>query len=133
MPIIRTARPTMNFYILDKRISEDKRLSWAARGMLIYLLGKPDNWAVSVADLTSEVSESAKKTGRDGTYALLDELTNAGYVKRVQGRNPDGTMGTLDYFVSEGGEPLPPQPEAVESAPLPSYPLPPSGVRWRRH
>ncbi|RQY86714.1 hypothetical protein [Burkholderia stagnalis] len=33
--IIRAPRPTSAFYILDRRISEDRRLSWAARGLLI--------------------------------------------------------------------------------------------------
>jgi hypothetical protein len=51
MAIIRGSRPDKNFYILDKTISEDKRLSWGARGLLVYLLGKPDHWRVSTAAL----------------------------------------------------------------------------------
>lgn len=53
MNIRRAPRPKSNFYLLDKRISEDRRLSWAARGLLIPLLGKPDN-LVSIQELTAE-------------------------------------------------------------------------------
>ena len=88
MTIIRRAvRPNSSFYTLDKRISEDKRLSWAARGMLVFLLGKPDHWSVSVAHLTSETKDALGRTsGRDAVYGLLTELQSAGYVSRAQER-----------------------------------------------
>ncbi len=121
MAIVRAPRPQSNFYLLDKSISEDKRLSWAARGLLVYLLGKPDNWQVSVKALMNETAGSAKKTGRDGVYALLNELIDAGYVRRTQGNGAGGFKGT-DYLVSES--PLPENTETVE--PLPAEPLPES-------
>lgn len=34
--ITRAPRPTSNFYLLDKAISEDKRLGWAARNRFPY-------------------------------------------------------------------------------------------------
>ena len=33
------------------RIIDDTRLSWAARGMLAYLLSRPAHWEVRVTDL----------------------------------------------------------------------------------
>jgi len=62
MSIIRAPRPEANFYMLNKAISDDPRLSWAARGLLIYLLGKPDHWKVSPAHLRGETVGSAKPT-----------------------------------------------------------------------
>jgi hypothetical protein len=112
--IIRAPRPDSNFYILDKRISEDKRLSWAARGLLIYLLGKPDNWKVSVAALVNEVANSGKPTGRDATYALIDELIKAGYVRREQVRGKDGRVSSVNYIVSETPEQHTAEPYAAE-------------------
>lgn len=108
MSIIRAPRPEANFYLLNKGISEDARLSWAARGLLIFLLGKPDHWEISVAHLRGETAKSAKPTGRDGVYALLQELISAGYVSRRQERSESGVLGENNYLVSE--TPLPDQP-----------------------
>ena len=35
MSVVRGPRPESNWYALDKRISEDTRLTWAARGLLV--------------------------------------------------------------------------------------------------
>lgn len=101
MSIIRGPRPDGNFYILDKKISEDKRLSWAGRGLLVYLLGKPNHWQVSVQALVNEIKASPKPTGRDATWSLLRELIEAGYCTRHQVRKADGTLGEMDYTISE--------------------------------
>ena len=120
MSIIRAPRKESNFYILDKRISEDKRLSWAARGLLVFLLGKPDHWSVNVQALINETKGTRKPVGRDGVYALIDELMLAGYVARSQSRNAAGVLGEVNYLVSES--PLPAQP--YPAAPLPARPHP---------
>lgn len=120
MSIIRAPRPEANFYMLSKSISEDARLSWAARGLLVFLLGKPDHWAVSVTHLRNETSKSSKPTGRDGVYGLLQELITAGYVQRRQDRLGSGLLGETHYVVSES--PLPALP--YTAAPLPAQPYP---------
>lgn len=111
MSIIRAARPTQNFYVLDKRISEDKRLSWGARGLLIFLLGKPDNWRVSISALINETTASSKHAGRDAVYGLIRELIDAGYMTRKSGRGAAGEFGQTDYVVTETPEPRPAQPD----------------------
>lgn len=119
MSIIRGPRPESNWYALDKRISGDERLSWAARGLLVYLLGKPDNWRVSVDHLRKQTEIARVRTGRDGVYALLAELHEAGYVSTSRERREDGTLGPVDYIISES--PLPAQPEQ-DVHPLPAQP-----------
>ncbi|VCT41765.1 Uncharacterised protein [Burkholderia pseudomallei] len=106
--IIRGPRPTSGYYVLDRRISEDKRLSWAARGMLIFLLTKPDSWTVSVAHLVNETASSLRAdsgghTKRDGVKALLGELIQAGYMQRSDKpqHNEDGSFAGYDYVVTE--------------------------------
>lgn len=126
MSIIRAPRPESNFYLLNKAISEDKRLSWAARGLLIFLLGKPDHWQVSVAHLRNETAACAKPTGRDGVYGLIDELIKAGYISRVQGRADGGKMGETHYYVSES--PLPAEPLPAQPYPAEPYPANPTLV-----
>lgn len=124
MSIIRAPRPTEKFYILDKRISEDSRLSWAARGLLVFLLGKPDHWQVSIVALTNETG-----MGRDGVRSLLAELKSAGYVTHGQPKEA-GRFGVGLYEVSELAAmhatkgrastdlPSPVEPEAVEPSPV---------------
>lgn len=109
MSIIRGPRPESNWYQLDKRISEDARLSWAARGLLVYLLGKPDNWRVSVEHLRKQTEGARIRSGRDAVYALLSELKGAGYIETRQ-QHRGGRLGPVDYVVRE----LPDNPEAVQ-------------------
>jgi len=66
--IIR-ARRRYRFAITDQRVIEDRRLSWAARGLFEYVLGRPDDWRILVDDLRRKGD-----LGRDGIYALLKEL-----------------------------------------------------------
>ena len=113
MSILRAPRPETGWYALDKRISEDKRLGWAARGLLIYLLGKPDNWQVSIEDLRRQTIGARTRTGRDGIYGLLRELQEAGYITTVpQARREDGTLGPVEYVVREA--PLTGQPDTAQ-------------------
>lgn len=108
MSIIRSPRPESNFYILDKRISEDERLSWSARGMLIFLLGKPDHWKVNIEALINCTGASCRPAGKTAVYAIITELLDAGYLTRQR-----HASGLLDYYVHEipqapvdkGGEP----------------------------
>jgi hypothetical protein len=97
MSIIRAPRPESNFYILDKRISEDERLSWSARGMLIFLLGKPDHWKVSIEALINCTASAGQRQSRKtAVYAIVAELLSVGYMSRQKHAD-----GTLDYWVHE--------------------------------
>jgi hypothetical protein len=91
--IIRTKKPDSFFYIVDKSLSEDKNLSWAARGLLVFLLGKPDNWSVNVEYL---ITQGDLK--RDALHKLLNELIAAGYIKREKIR-VNGKLSGVNYTV----------------------------------
>lgn len=101
MSIIRAPRPQTRYYVLDKRISEDKRLTWEARGLLVYLLGKPDHWKVSTHALINETVGTRKHSGRDSVRAILGELMSAGYMVRIVARAEQGKVAGYDYIVSE--------------------------------
>jgi hypothetical protein len=77
-----------DFARINNSVFRDKRLSWAAKGMLGYLLSRPDNWQVNTWDLV-EYGPS----GLDAVRASLRELTRLGYLRRVRTRNADGTYG----------------------------------------
>lgn len=104
MAIRRGKRPDARFYTVSKDVSEDARLSWAARGMLIFLLGKPDNWTVSVAHLIKQTEGSQRSTGRDGVRAIIKELMDTGYMQADGVRTEGGTFGGMNYVVNESPE-----------------------------
>ena len=127
MSIRRGKRPDTRFYTLNKDISEDVRLSWAARGMLIFLLGKPDNWTVSVAHLMKQTDKSARPSSRDAVRSIINELIAAGYMRADTARE-GGKFKGVDYVVSESPEtdnPAPAKPNAPETDnPATAEPLP---------
>ncbi len=84
--IIRIKKHTNNFVIMDKTFLEDDRLSFKAKGILAYLLSKPDDWKVIVGDLVKQ-----SKDGKTAIYAGLKELKECGYYTKVPVRNEEGT------------------------------------------
>lgn len=57
--IVRTKR-TRHFYVVNNDLLENPDLSFAAKGLLIYLLSRPDHWRVSYRHLAG--------VGRDGAH-----------------------------------------------------------------
>lgn len=101
MAIIRSKRPEQRFIVVSKDISDNVSLSWQARGLLIYLLGKPDNWSVSVSHLVTQTRDSSRKSGREAVTAIIGELIASGYIKRSEHQRHDesGYMSGYDYTV----------------------------------
>lgn len=115
--IIRAPR-RHRFLIIDQRAVEDSRLSWAARGLLAYLLSRPDDWKVLVNDLRKRGD-----LGRDGIYGLLKQLRSAGYLRFVRSRDEHGRIRGGSYIVQEiAASPVPDLPDLDE--PFPAAPSP---------
>lgn len=71
------------FVMMDRRPLENPALSWRAKGVLAYLLSRPDNWTVRVGDLV--------KRSTDGVFSIrsaIRELEAAGHVHRKEERDP---------------------------------------------
>jgi hypothetical protein len=99
MAIKRGKAKATNFTIIDNSMINDN-LSWAARGLLTYLISKPEDWEVSTASLVNQTKLTAKKTGRDGVYSLINELIETGYMVRGDRQHDkNGYMGSYDYTV----------------------------------
>lgn len=86
MTILRRHLST-GFTVLPTATIEDSRLSFRARGILIFLLAKPDNWTVR-----SESIAAAGREGRDAVRKALQELRAYGYYRVVPERLADGTL-----------------------------------------
>ncbi len=75
MPIIRIQRKESGFALIPNYILEDERLSFEARGMLCYLLSRPENLTVRGQDLTKCLIE-IQKAGYAALEPTLDESGN---------------------------------------------------------
>ena len=94
--IIRAARPEANFVMVRNAVARDERLSFRARGVLVAILSRPDNWSISAENLAREGRESARVI-----YNVLKELEEAGYVKRRRVRNELGQVRTETLVFDE--------------------------------
>lgn len=73
------------YSIISNSVITDSALSWEARGVLIYLLSKPDDWEVRNIDLVNQSPAGEKRID-----SIIKELKTAGYLKRFRERQPDG-------------------------------------------
>ncbi|GAQ18000.1 DNA-binding protein [Oceanobacillus picturae] len=74
-----------NFVVMDKTALNDKSLTWKAKGIMAFMLSKPDDW-VFYLDEIAKNSADGMASFRSG----FNELKKAGYVKRVQKRDENG-------------------------------------------
>lgn len=93
MSIIRSNREH-SYTIVSNKVYDKNQLSWQAMGLLGYLLTKPDNWQVMVAELVNVTKDTKKPTGREGVYNIINELKEKGFIS-VR-KNSDGST---DYTV----------------------------------
>ena len=86
MSIIRVKKDK-NYFAASNVPFNDKRLSWEARGVMGYLLSKPDNWQVRFADLVNQGDAKRFKLRR-----ILKELETYGYMERKRVQMDDGAF-----------------------------------------
>lgn len=109
MSIIRVNKSEQYTVIANQPLN-DERLSWEARGVLAYLLSKPDGWQVRIADLVNRGPAQRAKIRR-----ILQELEGSGYLYRHQERGAGGTFGEWITEVYETPESNPHQRPAPKS------------------
>jgi len=94
--IIRVAKNKDNPYVMmNKTGLNDPRLSFKAKGILAYLLSKPDDWKVMVSELINSSTD-----GKTAVYSGLKELEENGYLKRVRVYRRDEKTGkkVIDHW-----------------------------------
>ena len=90
-------------FTIDQRTIEDESLSWAALGLLSYLLSRPDGWTLRVEELCE-----CGDLGRDGIYNLLNVLREANYMTYEQERDEYGRIRRGTYTIYETSDMLDP-------------------------
>jgi len=93
--IIRAERKN-KFTVVSNAALEDSRLSFRAKGILVFILSKPDKWQVSERHLAEQGPD-----GRSAVASALTELEQAGYLRRTRTRQQDGTFAWESMIFDE--------------------------------
>ena len=117
-----------SYAVIPNTVSNDENLKADTLGVLVYLLAKPEDWKVIVADLRRRFH-----IGRNRVYEIIRELEVAGYVQRFQNRAAHSRWGHTEYYVFDcpqavtGDADIADEGDVAEGEPLPDPPLPQNG------
>lgn len=99
MSIRRGARPADNFCLIANEFTRDRRLSFKARGIGLYLLSHADGFRSTTASIAK-----ANDCGLDQVRGGLQELEKFGYLQRERNRDDGGHNTSTDYLVTDHPE-----------------------------
>lgn len=93
--IFRREARSAQFTTVDNEFIRDINISFKAKGILLYMLSRPDNWTFYESEITSNSSDGVKaiKSG-------IKELINFGYVERHQLKKNNKFNG-YEYIIHE--------------------------------
>jgi len=83
--LIRAQRTAGEYFTMSNHGINNDALSFKAKGLLAYLMSKPDKWEIRVSDLCKHASD-----GEASIRAGLAELEKFGYLARKRENLPDG-------------------------------------------
>lgn len=89
MPIIRGAAPGDAVVTILRSAAQDRTLSYKARGLLVAVMSRPQDWRTDADRLAAESPD-----GRHAVLTALDELAAAGYLSRRRERQANGQIRT---------------------------------------
>ena len=96
MAVVHVKKRENPYVQIDKRVFEDPRLSWRAKGIMGYLLSKPNGWKVNVVDIWGKGKE-----GRNAVQDCMAELRLYGYADLVTTHDENGVFTGKEWVVSE--------------------------------
>lgn len=95
--IFRVEKDANNpFVMIDKRVFENEKLSYKAKGILGYLLSRPNDWVVMAVDIKNRSTD-----GKDSVASGIQELIEHGYIVKTEQPRQAGKFATCDYVVYE--------------------------------
>lgn len=99
MDSIQKTRHKGNFTAVNNDFIRDPKLSWKAKGIIIYIMSLPDDWQLNLNELIKHA-----KDGRDATYNGIKELIDNGYCKRIEKHDMRGLFSGCEYLISDTKE-----------------------------
>lgn len=131
MAIVRIPK-VKNYTIMSNHHLTDPNLSLKAKGLMSYMLSRPDNWDFTIEGLARQNME-----GADAIARIIRELEARGYVIRSRTRNKAGKFTDMEYSIlecprdmtnletiTEENVPVPAHDEPIPDRPIPNSPLP---------
>jgi hypothetical protein len=106
----RLRKPQSDFTIIPNALIRSELLSLKAKGLYCLLFSKPDGWVY-----VEEVLIKESLDGREAFRSGLKELTDAGWLSKVQVRDDRGNFSHTDWHLSDGGSPVAGKPVAGQS------------------
>ena len=135
MAIVRIPKVN-NYTIMSNHHLTDPNLSLKAKGLMSYMLSRPDNWDFTIEGLARQNME-----GADAIARIIRELEARGYVVRSRTRNKAGKFTDMEYRILECPQdmtnvqtitaenaPMPAPDEPIPEHPIPNSPLPENPV-----
>lgn len=71
---------------------KDKRMSFKARGLLVFMLSQPANWTTRVGWIEEQATE-----GREAIRSAIEELEALGYLRREKVKDDSGQFVSFAY------------------------------------
>lgn len=96
MAVFRVYKESGNFVTVHKSFIHDENLSWKAKGILLYLLSRPDDWQIYETELVRHSTD-----GLSGLKTGIKELEKVGYIQRTRKRDDKGRLKEYEYVVYE--------------------------------
>ena len=131
MAIVRIPKVN-NYTIMSNHHLTDPNLSLKAKGLMSYMLSRPDNWDFTIEGLARQNME-----GVDAIARIIREVEARGYVVRSRTRNKAGKFTDMEYSIlecprdmtnletiTEENVPVPAHDEPILDRPIPNSPLP---------
>lgn len=116
MAVFRVER-TKDYTVMSNYHLKDKRLSLKAKGLLSQILSLPEDWDYTLSGLASINLES-----KDAIRSAVQELENAGYIRRRQTVDERGKFSSNEYIIYE--QPQPPLDNPLSENPTTENPSP---------
>lgn len=96
-----------SYFVCPRSTAQDETLSWEARGILLYLLSKPNTWKLNPVTLLRDGFK------RGQVYDTIRELIAAGYIIREELRE-SGRISGYKYYIYSKPQPCASFPQAVK-------------------